>query len=421
MGRTYQSENIKDKTIPYKFIGCGAHKFYHDVDEWGVDQVAGYPYTLCYTYGGKAGCSGVPTTQQFSLNDQISYRKNCGGDYDCNAVANSVVTSGEEIGMKVLDEFDGNGILQDWTNCCRECRFKDGCVNWGFDISNMNCHFYSGNGFISALIIADPPVSFTGKVGYDDHPVDCHTYRNEYDTCEMKPLEGLFGVGILFLVLGLIISILNLVLFDAWFATIIYPCYAVLCKTNDFRRLPTTVERKSSRDKHGNVHYYNEITYGAEVIYKCRGIMKSKKFFSTNECCLPGSHTFFYLIVNPNSEYIFYNSGTGSCMRSWKFLVSCAGFGLSLAGVIFLCFFSSFVVHYDGVKFISNYYLPIVQNPYSTEAWITAMAGFIIIVFLLFFYWIWENFLLRPYLKSKIDPENIHDLEATTFQLTSQE
>lgn len=426
--KMYSSENIKTGGS-YKFIGCGAHKFYHDTEPppWGVDQVAGYPYTLCFTYGGTA-CDSiyVPTTQKFTLNNEITYRKNCGGDYDCNASPNKVVSVGTHIGTKVLDEFDGNGNLQDWTNCCKECRLFDGCVHWAFSITDMNCNFYSDVAYYTTNT-SSPPVYFTGTVGYDDQPVDCVT-RNIYDTCELQPLINT-TYGFIWVIIGVILSMLNLVYCDAWVACIRHPDSAVLCKTNDTRILPHTTERKSSKDKHGNVHYYIETTYHMEILYKYEGLMESQRFSNTQENCLPGSDfTFMYLIVNPKrslGDKIIYCSSVSTCAppnccASWKFFVSCCLCGFSMSGVISLIILSCWLAFYDGSKFISKYYLHYVHNPYSTEAWIAAIFGFIMIGFLLLYYWYWENYLIKHYVLSKLEPENTHDVGDDGLQLIDQ-
>ena len=82
-----------------------------------------------------------------------------------------------------------------------------------------------------------------------------------------------------------------------------------------------------------------------------------------------------------------------------------------MSGVISLIIFSCWLAFYDGSKFISKYYLPYVHNPYSTEAWIAAMVCFIMIGFLLLYYWYWENYLIKRYVLSKLEPENTQVVE----------
>ena len=91
-----------------------------------------------------------------------------------------------------------------------------------------------------------------------------------------------------------------------------------------------------------------------------------------------------------------------------------------MSGVISLIIFSCWLAFYDGSKFISKYYLPYVHNPYSTEAWIAAMVCFIMIGFLLLYYWYWENYLIKRYVLSKLEPENTHDTGDDGLQLTDQ-
>ena len=89
-------------------------------------------------------------------------------------------------------------------------------------------------------------------------------------------------------------------------------------------------------------------------------------------------------------------------------------------GIISLFIFSCMLAFYDGSKFISKYYLPYVLNPYSTEAWIAAMVGFIIMGPPLLYYWCWENFLIKRYVLSTLEPENTHDTGDGGLQLTDQ-
>lgn len=205
----YPSENI-EYGGPYKFIGCGAHKYYRDKAE---DQIAGYPWRFCYTYGGQAGCQMTKTSQKYSLNGVIAYRF-CNGDYECNTKAQLVVANGTLVESQVLEETDSDGHLQDWTNCCRLCRVTSGCKEWDFSVETMVCRLFSevvSTRSTSGTSENGAPYWYHGTLGFDDAPATCW-FRNEYETCNDNfraiflavVILGLIGVLLLLVLLGIV-------------------------------------------------------------------------------------------------------------------------------------------------------------------------------------------------------------------------
>lgn len=260
-GSTYKSQDI-ERGGPYKFIGCGAHKYYRDKEE---RQIAGYPWRLCFTVGGKQGCQMTKTSQKHSLNNQIAYRF-CNGDYDCDVKAHHRIAFGTVLDSLILDEFDQDGYLQDWTNCCRQCRLHEGnCTVWDFSVETNTCRIFGTDSYTAEERMPAgeiwPPMWYYGTPGFDDAPVECS--RNEYDTCKDN-LTIQWAVALSSGTIGF-----TLVLCFAC-AICLKSAGATFVATDDVTPGPTRSETRTRSTKHGTETYTVSI-HSACVVYRMDG------------------------------------------------------------------------------------------------------------------------------------------------------
>jgi hypothetical protein len=281
---TYDSENIQDGG-PYRFIGCGAHKFYRDRS---AKQIGGYPWRICYTYGGNR-CTMTNTSQKHSLNSQITHRL-CSGDYDCGASSDRQVQGGTFIGAQVLRPTDDEGMLNDWTNCCQICGQTIECAAWDFSIETMNCQLFSA---FESLRIAEnstentAPLWYAGTPGFDDKPVECW-FRNQYDTCTENYTRILIASVVL-------CAIGSFALLLWWLLSAARG--KVLCWTDDVTLLYTTPIVRYRTSKGGARSSYTVMSYSARLVYKLDGQVQRDDVTMVSKAI--DSNVKFYFLANP--------------------------------------------------------------------------------------------------------------------------
>lgn len=363
-GSIYRSKNVV-KGGPYQFIGCGAHTRYYDRS---AKQIAGYPWKFCYTYGGRQGCNITELSRKHSLNSKIAYRF-CNGDYDCQTKARSRVSNGTLVHSLYLAELDEEGLLQDWTNCCTECRRFDGCKFWDFSVDTMKCRLYSDFDEIELEEESNrPPHWYFGEPGFDDHPLDCWR-RNKYDTCSSRSPRLLLAFGLFALLASLLI----------------FACY--------FKRHQNTRVRRGSTDDvtpgysrtclkrvalpKGGSALRRVTTYKADIKYKTKGTVRRKHLESTEYRFLAGKTLIFeYEETNPASIKV-----AGDCF-GFVYLVPCI---FAVVGLMCIFFLALQILVTEGGQFAAQVLLP---GSISNAGWICvagSAASCLVIVPLSFF------------------------------------
>lgn len=337
---TYDSENIEDGG-PYRFIGCGAHKFYRDRSAL---QIGGYPWRICYTYGGNR-CTITDTSQKHSLNSQITHRL-CSGDYDCGASSDRQVQGGTFIGAQVLRLTDDEGMLNDWTNCCQICGQTNECAAWDFSIETMNCQLFSA---FEGLRIADnstentAPLWYAGTPGFDDKPVQCW-FRNQYDTCTEN-----YTIILIASVVLCAIGSFSLLLWWLMSAT----RGKVLCWTDDVTPGYTLPIVRSSSSKYGGLSWYTVMSYSARLVYKLDGQVQRDNVAMENKAI--DSNVKFYFLANPTGEGELIPLGHSLSICNLGIVVFIA---FLLPGLMCLFVLSLQIVATDGGLFQAKYTLP---------------------------------------------------------------
>mmetsp|Transcript_19263 Transcript_19263/g.24832 ORF Transcript_19263/g.24832 Transcript_19263/m.24832 type:complete len:446 (-) Transcript_19263:26-1363(-) len=362
-GTTYDSENIQDGG-PYRFIGCGAHKFYRDRSE---RQIGGYPWRICYTYGGNGGCTMTKTSRKHALNYQIAHRL-CSGDYDCGASSDRQVQGGKFIGAQVLRLTDDEGMLNDWTNCCQICGQTNECTAWDFSIETMNCQLFSAfEGLRVNSTSNTAPLWYAGTPGFDDKPVECW-FRNQYDTCT-ENYEIIFVVSIVLCGIG------------TFFLLLWCTCCAkrgkVLCWTDDVTPGYTTPIVRQRSSKGGGSTSYTVMSYSAHLVYKLVGQVHRDTVCMENKEIK--SNVKFYFLANPTGEGFLIPLGHSlSICNSGIFCF----IAFLLPALMCLFVLSLQIVATDGGLFQAKYTLP---DSGGRSAWIayfslTCFAPFAAIV-----------------------------------------
>jgi PAN domain len=262
LGKLYPSENIEDGG-PYQFIGCGAHKFYRDR---AYQQIAGYPWRFCYTFGGTK-CRITETTRKHALNVDTAWRF-CDGDYDCKAEAHSHIPNGTVLDVVVLNDNGPDEILQDWTNCCQLCRETTvgTCLAWDFDVATMECRLFSESPVevpVDGTYNTVAPMRFSGTPGFDDAPAKCW-FRNKYDTCRDN-FRRLFITAMCFLPIGVLCLILAYHCARDWLARTGW--------SDDLTLLPTRRAVRSISTKHGTSQIDVDV-YSVDMVYKYKGVVR---------------------------------------------------------------------------------------------------------------------------------------------------
>jgi len=360
----YRSKNVVTGG-PYQFIACGAHTRYYDRSE---KQVAGYPWKFCYTYGGRHGCNITEQSRKHSLNRAIAYRF-CNGDYDCQTQARTRVSSGTLVQSLLLAEVDEDGLLQDWTNCCAECRRFNGCKFWDFSVDTMTCQLYSDFDEVEREEDSNqPPYWYFGEPGFDDHPLDCWR-RNRYDTCSSRTPRVLFSFGLF----SLSASILM---------------FACIFKGHDNKRVrrgstddvtpgyPRTCVRRVALPKGGSA-LRSVTTYSADVEYKAKSIVRRKHLVSTEYRFMAGKPLLFeYEEKDPASIKV-----AGKCFGC-IYVFPCT---LAVVGLMCIFFLSLQIIFTEGGQFAAKVVLP---HSVSNTGWICVavfVASSLVIVLLSFF------------------------------------
>lgn len=367
--RKYPSLNIATGE-EYIFIGCGAHTLYYDES---LDQIAGYPWRFCFTHGGQAGqCNTNIWNFGYHVNDYVQARY-CSGDYNCGAYTNQMVTSGTLLSTIVFEETNGDGIMNDWPNCCQSCRHAHGCVSWNFDLENMTCELYSAVASVASVNQTySGPTKFQGTNGsYDDYPLNCVT-RNEYDTCD----STIIYLGIAGLVL-IILSTAYLYDYCCLYRAIIG---RDVCSTYDVTQTPDTFEEVRGVNKHGNAYTTKYRIHNYDVVYKHNNTMYRKpfqeraKFRAHCSLACPDRRTrVFHIVLVPSppewgfeSEIalLYFESPCGYTYNVINSIYNRSGsmfYGSSNSGVIgfsLTCAFFSYLMAKDGARFVMFYLHP---------------------------------------------------------------
>ncbi|KAL7573514.1 hypothetical protein ACA910_019829 [Epithemia clementina (nom. ined.)] len=357
--RLYTTKNTETGGT-YKFIGCGAHTRYRDDYE---RQIGGYPWRFCYTYGGKSGCRITETSQKHSLNNAIAYRF-CNGYYDCNAQAHRRVRDGTGalFHTLTLDEFDVNGLLQDWSNCCKECRlYGANCSYWDFSVETMACRLFSttSHNAVEQEKLAfdggsDEPYWYVGDSGgFDDAPLQCWR-RNKYDTCPLKGPRVLFVCG------AIVLPGLSLVLFFL----------IKICNKNNKVKLGLTNDvtpgysRTASRVRStkGGTETYQVTVYPATIVYKTRGSQRTKQVERDGREFRRDQELFFEYMVDDSNYFQLLTLER----KGWFGCRYCCPVFLLLLGLGCTFFLSLQVFLTSGGRYKTKYLLP---GEGSTVTW----------------------------------------------------
>jgi hypothetical protein len=338
LGKLYPSENIEGGG-PYQFVGCGAHKFYRDRAE---NQIAGYPWRLCYTFGGTK-CRITETSRKHALNVDTAWRF-CDGDYDCNAVAHSHIPNGTVLDLVVLNDNGPDEILQDWTNCCQLCRVTTvgTCLAWDFDVATMECRLFSEapaavpvNGTFKTMA----PMRFSGTPGFDDAPAKCW-FRNIYDTCNDNFRE-LFIASMCLLPIGVLCIITAYLSARNWVARTGW--------SDDLTLLPTRQAVRSISTK-GRTSRVKVTVYSVDMVYKYKGVVRRDIVTRAEERVEAGKRLYYHKDGPLDGGITIQRRPMCNCCCPWGFL-------FLFVGLTILLILSLQIYQSDGGRFQAQYVL----------------------------------------------------------------